>query len=206
MRLPTVNEEELKAALRHARSELADRVEALPPAQWDADSWCAGWRIRDVLGHLVWLAEATTVAVWVGVPIQGAGSADRALRRIARRVGDEPVPELADRLRAAAIRSANLRGLGDVLVHAADALRPSGNEFDVTPVEVVPILDVYRGFFGRLVFHATPAKGRRLVATDTDWARGDGAEIRGRAIDLLLLLANRRQVLPLLEGPGVARL
>jgi uncharacterized protein (TIGR03083 family) len=206
MRLDAVNDEELRAALRHARCELADRIDALPPDQWDTDSWCAGWRIRDVLGHLVWLAEATTISIWVVVPIRGAGNADRALRHIARRVGEEPVPELGDRLRTAAVRSANLRGLGDVLVHAADALRPSGNEFDVTPVEVVPILDVYRGFFGRLVFHARPAKGRRLVATDADWARGDGAEIRGRAIDLLLLLANRRQVLPLLEGPGVAGL
>lgn len=206
MRLDAVNDNELSAALRDARCEVADRIQGLPPDQWDADSWCAGWRIRDVLGHLVWLAEATTIAIWVGVPIRGAGNADRALQRIARRVGEEPVPDLAHRLRTAAIRSANLRGLGDVLVHAADSLRPSGNEFEVSPAEVVPILDVYRGLFGRLVFHVTPAKGRRLVATDAEWSRGDGPEIRGRAIDLLLLLANRRQVLPLLEGPGMAGL
>ena len=55
-------------------------------------------------------------------------------------------------------------------------------------------------------FHAAPARGRRLVATDADWARGQGPEVKGRAIDLLLLLANRRQVVPLLEGPGTTGL
>lgn len=193
----------VSAAVRHARGELADRIEALPPEAWDAWSWCTGWRIRDVLGHLVWLAEATPFSIWVVLPVRSAGRADRALDRLARRLGQEPVPELADRLRTAPVRTANPRGLGDVLVHAADALGPSGHDFDVPPLQVAPILDVYSGLFGRLVFHAAPAKGRRLMATDIDWARGQGPEITGRAIDLLLLLANRRQVIPRLEGPGL---
>jgi uncharacterized protein (TIGR03083 family) len=201
-----VKDQEVSTAVRHARLELADRVESLPPEQWDADSWCTGWRVRDVLGHLVCLAEATRISIWVVVPLRGGGNADRALDRMARRLGDEAVPELAHRLRTAPIRSASLRGLGDVLVHAADALRPIGREFEVRPRQVVPILDVYRGLFGRLAFHAAPAKGKRLVATDADWAHGQGPEISGRAIDLLLLLANRRQVIPLLEGPGTAGL
>ncbi len=57
-----------------------------------------------------------------------------------------------------------------------------------------------------MVVHAEPQRGRRLVATDLDWERGDGPEVRGKAIDLVLLVANRRQVLPSLEGPGLAGL
>jgi hypothetical protein len=57
-----------------------------------------------------------------------------------------------------------------------------------------------------MVVHAEPQRGRRLVATDLDWLRGDGPEVRGKAIDLVLLVANRRQVLPSLEGPGLAGL
>jgi hypothetical protein len=45
-----------------------------------------------------------------------------------------------------------------------------------------------------------------LVATDLDWSKGNGSEIRGRSIDLVLFVANRRQVLPLLEGPGLGSL
>lgn len=198
--------DDLGAMIGHARREVADRVEALAPERWDSGSWCRGWRVRDVLGHLVWLAEASPLAVWVGVPVRGRGRADAELDRIARRVGDTAVPELADRLRGAPASRPTRRALGDVLVHAADALRPSGAEFEVPPRDVLPVLDVYRGLFGRLAFHARPAQGRRLVATDADWAAGRGPEVRGRAVDLLLLLANRRQVLPLLEGPGTAGL
>ena len=59
---------------------------------------------------------------------------------------------------------------------------------------------------GRVVVHAEPQRGRRLVATDIDWSRGDGPEVRGKAIDLMLLVANRRQVIPLLEGSGLVGL
>jgi uncharacterized protein (TIGR03083 family) len=198
-------------AVRHARCDLADRIESLTPAQWDSDSWCQGWRVRDVLGHLVHMAEATNVSMFALVsrnPIRP----DRALDREARRLGDLPVPQLAGRLRAAAdsrshgTGSRAFAGLGDVLVHGADILRPLGQEFEASPLEVVPILNVYSGLFGRLAFHATPARGRRLAATDADWAKGKGDQINGRAIDLMLLLANRRQVKPWLEGPGVTGL
>ena len=51
---------------------------------------------------------------------------------------------------------------------------------------------------------AGAAEGGGLVATDLDWSRGSGPEVRGRAMALLLLVANRRQVLPYLEGSGLA--
>ena len=42
-----------------ARVDLADRLALLPPEAWDADSLCAGWRVRDVIGHIVHLAETS---------------------------------------------------------------------------------------------------------------------------------------------------
>jgi hypothetical protein len=46
--------------------------------------------------------------------------------------------------------------------------------------------------------------GVRLVSTDTDWSLGDGAELRGADIDLLLVAAGRPAGLPALNGPGAA--
>jgi uncharacterized protein (TIGR03083 family) len=192
------------ARLRH---EVADRIENLPEEQWGANSWCSGWRVRDVLGHLVHMAEATRWSV-VRDALRNGVLPDRFLGRIACQLGAKPVPSLARRLRDAAggryhaVGTPPAVALGEVIVHAADALRPLGLALDPTSETVAPVLDVYRRL-GRLPFHGAPHRGVRLVASDLDWARGGGPEVRGRAVDLLLLMANRRQVLPLLSGPGL---
>ena len=132
---------------------------------------------------------------------------DRGLAVAARRIGDSTGDELAARLRTSAAGRFHVIGLpravalGEVLVHSEDALRPLGRSLAIGPDEAAAVLDVYRRI-GRLAFHhAIPAA--TLVATDIAWTAGRGPEIRGRALDLLLLLANRRQVLGDLTGPGV---
>ena len=197
-------------SVRRRRCELADAVEALKPDQWGTPSWCEGWRVRDVLGHLVYLAEATQVSILTDL-LRAGGRPDRSVDRAARRLGDEPVSELATRLREAAdgryhvIGSPPAVALGDVLVHSADALRRLGLVIEPEPDEVRLVLPIYRRL-GRLVFHAAMPRNIRLVATDLEWQSGRGPEIRGKAFDLLLLLANRRQVVTELEGPGLSSL
>jgi hypothetical protein len=129
----------------------------------------------------------------------------------AKQLGDVSVAELADRLRTAAEGGfrppgfPEAMGLGDVLVHSADAFRPLGIDVDAPPVDAVPVLEAYWRR-GRMLVHAEPQQGRRLVATDLDWTKGSGLEVRGKAIDLMLLVANRLQVLSCLDGPGLAGL
>jgi uncharacterized protein (TIGR03083 family) len=192
------------------RRQFADRIASLDEAAWDTASWCAGWRVRDVLAHLVKGAEMSYGSLTLDL-VRGGFRPDRSVGRAATRLGAEPVPELAERLRRAADRQFHLvgtseaMGLVDVLVHSADALRPIGLEVDAPPADAPPALDALWKA-GRMIVHASPQQGRRLVATDVDWSRGSGPEVRGRGIDLLLLVANRRQVLPDLAGPGLAGL
>ena len=133
---------------------------------------------------------------------------DRAVDRLARTRGNEPVLELAGRLRRAAGRTADIPGLpielgvGDLLVHSADALRPAGIVPEPPLPDVLVVLDTYKKW-GRRVVHAVPHQGVSLAATDADWHMGAGPEVRGQAMDLLLLVANRRQVVDRLDGPGV---
>ena len=196
--------------IRRLRLEMAAGIAALPPDRWDIPSWCAGWRVRDVLGHLVSMAEARPLPM-IRQFLRNPVRPDRAVDRMARGLGAEPVPELAERLRRAADRHFHMiglppeLGLGDLLVHSADALRPAGMMPEPPLADVLVVMDTYRKW-GRRVVHAAPDRGVSLVATDADWRSGDGPEVRGRAIDLLLLVANRRQVVDRLHGPGVARL
>lgn len=192
------------------RCQFADRIEVLDETAWNSASWCTGWRVRDVLAHLVSGAEATPLSITRDL-FRGGLRPDRAVSGAAKRLGDVPVPKLADRLRAASEggfrppRFPAAMGLGDVLVHSADAFRPLGLDVDAPPADAAPVLDAYWRR-GRMVVHAAPQEGRCLVATDLDWTKGTGPEVRGKAIDLVLLLANRLQVLPYLEGPGLAGL
>lgn len=45
------------------RRQFADQVESLDETAWNSASWCEGWRVRDVLAHLVQGAEATYLSM-----------------------------------------------------------------------------------------------------------------------------------------------
>ncbi|WP_130446588.1 hypothetical protein [Kribbella rubisoli] len=67
----------------------------------------------------------------------------------------------------------------------------------VTPLETLIDIVVH----GQ-VFKPMPYDGRRLVATDTDRSVGEGAELRGPMLAILLMLTGRSVVLPQLSGPS----
>jgi uncharacterized protein (TIGR03083 family) len=209
-RLTAVGTVDVPKEVARLRRQFADQVESLDETAWNTASWCPDWRVRDVLAHLVRGAEMTPLSL-TRVLLRGGLRPDRAVSNAAKQLADVPVAELADRLRTAADGGFRLpgfpeaMGLGDVLVHCADAFRPVGLDVDAPPADAAPVLDAFWRR-GRMLVHAAPQRGRRLVATDLDWAKGSGPEVTGKAIDLVLLVANRRQVLPCLEGPGVAGL
>lgn len=119
------------------------------------------------------------------------------------------MPDLVDHLRRATDRGMvglpPELSLGDVLIHSADALCPAAIVPNPPVADVVVVLETYRKW-GRRVFHAVPHRAVSLAATDVEWRAGDGPEVRGRAFDLLLLVANRRPVVDRLEGPGLGYL
>ena len=51
-------------AVAEERATLVEMLRELPESAWDTASLCAGWRIRDVVAHLV-LATRVTVAALV---------------------------------------------------------------------------------------------------------------------------------------------
>ena len=195
------------AEVADRRIRLAEEVDALSSTSLEAPSWCSGWRVRDVLGHVVYLAEATQWRVARDVVRLGP-KPDKALDHQARALGDQEASELTARLRTAAggrfhvVGSPAVVALGEMLVHSADMFRAIDRDIDVDPEVASPVLGVYRRL-GRVAFHGAPTKNVTLVATDADVRLGSGPEVRGRTIDLLLLLANRSQVLDVLAGPGV---
>ena len=193
--------------IANLRLELADRFSALERPQWESASWCEGWRVSDVVGHLVHIAEATHVSMASDILRNGV-LPDRALSTVAKRLGNLDGDELVRRLRAASGSRFHVPGtppaleLGELMVHGSDALRPLGLDFTPAISNTIPVLNIY-SLVSQLAFHSAPQRSVTLVANDVGWTKGHGPEVRGSSMDLILLMANRRQITDSLEGPGL---
>ena len=199
------------SAVRTMRLRIADLLESLSPAEWNAPSLCRGWRVRDVAGHL---ALIPTITTWdmLAVGPQAQFNPNRINTLLAVRQGAGNSNEIAAKIRqhAGERRTAKVldarNSLFDAIVHSQDIALPLGRDFPV-PVEYS------REGLRRVWAMGWPFNARRnlagltLRATDTDWTAGTGPEVAGDALSLLLLLTGRSTaVMDALHGPGVTAL
>jgi uncharacterized protein (TIGR03083 family) len=202
-------------ALRHDEVRAAAAIlRSLTEAQWDHPSLCTGWRVRDVIGHMVSGSEYGLKALPAKV-IASRFSLDRAAARLAVEVADSrPAARLLEdwaRYETAPKAQGFARTLEprdvllDHVVHTIDMLRPLGIERPASPVRLGAALDAAPHVAGGARSRRRTI-GLRLVATDIDWAGGDGPEVRGTAEDLLLALCGRPAGLAGLSGAGVGEL
>ena len=199
------------SAVAATRLSVAELLDQLSPAEWERPSLCAGWRVRDVAGHLSLVPTITTGELLRAAPRAGFNP-HRINTVLARRYGNRSTAAIVARIRehAADRRTARVLNprdsLFDVIVHSQDIAVPLGRTVGV-PVEATR-----RGLdrvweMGWPFRAAQRLAGRHLRATDTDWERGAGAAVEGPALALLLLATGRTTTAaPLLTGPGVASL
>ncbi|MFC8201581.1 maleylpyruvate isomerase family mycothiol-dependent enzyme [Streptomyces sp. NPDC057298] len=197
-------------AVRATRLRIADLLEELAPAEWEQESLCRGWRVRDVAGHL---ALVPTITTWdmVAVAPRARFSPDRINTVLARRHGSRAPAELVTAIRnsAGSRRTAKAldtrNALFDAIVHGQDIALPLTRRL---PVPAEHSREGLRRVWEMgWPFHAKRhLAGFTLRATDTDWSAGDGPEIAGPALALLLLLTGRTACLDALRGDGADRL
>jgi uncharacterized protein (TIGR03083 family) len=197
---------EIAAARADQRRAFADLIETLDDAQLATPSLCGEWDVRTVIAHL-------TVLLLFSWPrlaresLRYRGSFDRTNAAIAKRQAAAPVSRIASNLRNRADSRAAPPLLGaraplaDLLIHGGDVRIPLGLPFDPPMPAVETALDFLSGSpvgfvpRGRL-------KGIRIAPTDTPKRWGEGAEITGRAADLMMAVSGRRATLAALSGPG----
>ena len=98
-----------------------------------------------------------------------------------------------------------LETLTDILIHSQDIAIPLGLDLPMRPT--AGALAATRRWDTRQTWLATvnhhiPLEGYRLIATDTDWARGQGLDVGGPISALLLLITGRSAALAQLTGDG----
>ncbi len=67
-------------ALDEERSALAEDLARLAGSQWDTQSLCSRWKVRHVVGHLVFGADMRTGPVVAGI-VKSGMSFDRFMAR-----------------------------------------------------------------------------------------------------------------------------
>jgi uncharacterized protein (TIGR03083 family) len=192
------------------RQTLADQLDDLDDDQWTRPSLCTGWRIREVVSHLVMPYEMSVPRL-LRLMATNRFDFDRVADVVARR-DERPAPELVAALRATAGRRFPPGGgpaapLTHLVVHGQDIRRPLGlNRTGLPAAHANVTLDQLTSPKASGLRPSGLLDGFRFVSTDTGWTHGAGAEVAGSAADLITTLAGRPSALDGLTGAGVARL
>ncbi|WP_353953090.1 maleylpyruvate isomerase family mycothiol-dependent enzyme [Knoellia sp. S7-12] len=192
------------------RVALIRDLSGLDEAQWRQQSLCGDWTVREVAAHLVHNARTTRLGFVVamararfdfdrqnamGVASElGASSADtlEGLRAVADRRSGPPAP-LDSRL-------------VEEVVHGEDIRRPLGLPRAYSPEAVERSLRYQARTSVGMGGGKQRVAGVTLRATDADVVIGDGPEVSGTVLSLLLVVSGRREALADVGGPGVPAL
>lgn len=191
------------------RGALLELLDTLTPAQWDTDSLCSDWRVRDVVGHMVSETHMSVMRLALGMVAAGF-RVNRFIAADARRRGSAPVEETLADFRAMVTSRAHLPGLSslamlvDIIVHQLDIRRPLQHARSVPEERMIAVasdLWANRFFPGPKLFH-----GLRAQATDVHWSIGEGAVVAGPIEALVLTLSGRMVAIDELRGDGLPTL
>lgn len=177
------------------RVAVRDVLRGLSAEEWDRPSLCAGWRVRDVAAHLISGPQLGLVGTGRALGGLWRGYNGMILHDGRRRGGAPVAAILAQYDEWAEVPRGPLtvtyvEPLIDAIVHAQDVVRPLGRSLAAPPEASAVAADRVRllaAFFGTRRF----LSGVRMVATDTDWARGSGRELRAPMLELLMMSTGR---------------
>jgi len=158
------------------RTWLADLLQSLPDRAWNQPSLCEGWSVRDVAAHLTFAQARVRDMVWPAV--RAGFRYNTMIRYTAVRsplTHEQIVVTLrgfvGSRRRAPFVTE--LEPLLDVLVHTQDICVQLGVEHPMPVDAALAAADRVLSLRGPMRLWEPP-RGVRLVATDADWAHGDG--------------------------------
>jgi uncharacterized protein (TIGR03083 family) len=188
------------------RASLLALLETLTPLEWNVQSLCTEWRVRDVVGHLV--SETTMSIPKLIVGTVGSGfRINRFIATDARRKGSSTKSELIDAFRDVVPRRTHLPGLSSmsmlegIVIHSLDIRHPLQRDHTIPESRMVLVasdLLSSRFFVGQKLF-----ADLRLIATDADWSSGEGMEVNGPIQGFVLAMSGRVAGLDELQGEGM---
>lgn len=183
-------------------------LHTLPEADWERPSLCEGWRVRDVVGHVLDGNELKLSALPLRMARYGFSS-NRSGKAysIARAEGRTPAALLQDFDErdpwAGSCRVFPPRlTLLDRLVHHQDIRRALGHGRAIPAERLIAVLDATPRL-GSVFGARRRTKGLRFRATDVGWTWGDGPEVTGSGEALVMAMLGRHDAVGDLAGDGL---
>jgi len=194
---------------RAEREDFAAFLATLTPQQWEAPTLCDKWNVRQVAAHAISFDELSGGQL-VGRFVKGLLIVDR--------INDVGVADYADRspeqlvalIREYAHPHGLTAGFGgrialtDNMIHQQDIRRALDIPRTIPADRLRTALEF--SLYAPTIRGAWRTRGVRLVASDSDWSHGTGAEVRGPGEALLMAMAGRRDALKDLSGAGADKL
>ena len=187
----------IRDAISAERSDLANVLAGLPPADWQAASLCAGWRVQDVVAHMTMPFRYST-ARFVTELARARGNFTKMSDRCARR---DAAAMSAGELTAVLAGNAKhpwkppgggyTGALTHDVIHGLDVTVALGTGRTVPADRLRPVLASLAVPKTQRYFAADVA-GIELRADDIDWRFGAGSLLTGKAQDLALVLCGRK--------------
>ncbi|MFN0090977.1 MAG: maleylpyruvate isomerase family mycothiol-dependent enzyme [Acidimicrobiales bacterium] len=200
---------DLMPMIHAERRSLATFLETLTPEQWTAPTWCDKWNVQQLTGHLVAAAKITAGHFFPGF-VKAGFRFDKFVERDLQPYAQGSPGEVLDRFRGVITSTRKPPGpsyvaLGEIMVHGEDIRRPLGAKGDHPAEHLVTLAELYKKT-GKPLGAKKRIAGLKLRATDVDWSTGEGPEVAGPAMSLILAMVGRRGALEDCTGDGVAAL
>lgn len=190
---------DIRESIAAERRELAAVLSGLSEREWDAPSLCEGWRVREVVAHMV-MPFRYSRRRFVLELAKARGKFDVMADRCARRDAALLSPaELAATLRDNATHPWRPPGGGDEgalthdVIHGLDITVALGLDRRVPAERLRAVLSGLTKPKG-LKYFGVDVTGTELRADDLDWSYGSGRPVSAGAERIALLLCRRFEV------------
>jgi uncharacterized protein (TIGR03083 family) len=200
---------DVMSAIHAERKALAADLEGLSTTQWSTYSLCSDWTVQEIVAHMTATAKMSPPQFFVKMLGSGFSLKRMQAKDVAAEKGTSPADTLA-RFKAEVSSTKHPPGpndtwLGEAVIHSEDIRRALGIKHDYPTEDVVQVADFYKG--SNLIIGAKKRiAGLNLRATDVDWTTGEGPEVAGPVLSLVMAMTGRKAALADLTGPGVSKL
>lgn len=199
---------DIQKMTRNEAEVLLEYIRAVPEERWGTGTVCDPWSVKHLVAHLTALSNQTLPNFAKRMIVTGFNfqkvvdgdlqtylkPRDEMLTTFESSIRNPTTPKMLDEV-----------ALGEFIVHGEDIRRALGDRGEHPSTHVTAIGKMYaeskKPLNGRV-----RTKGLSLRATDGDFAWGDGPEVAGPGVDLLLAVAGRAEALNQSEGEGLETL